>query len=756
MLDFDTRFREKKGKIKTTKSKENTYSMTINDNADYPLYANKSTQADVKLMPDTDSTDDVSSVLEEILPSFHMHNDVFYKTILDNSNENEEDDDANLPEYTSDVETMIEGNDSNDREIGDPINNPSLILLNNVDKLPRVNVNVSIKVVLTKKQPRIGELPEKESPLVEYGPGDKVTGYVLVKSNNKEPVRFESFHVSLEGVVKVPKIQADSTKKILSYPFLIMHDLNASYHEGHIPMTAYGEDRVLQADPTDNSLIGFKNRTIVPNLTHKKFFTFRLPYNLLDTTCPDNISEHLNLLPSYGLDEEISRLIEVNRNVDPALKYRRFENLPDSPILVNDLAPNGQSISYFIKVQIVGRTSIVKKVKAQIPKDVSSRYSIFNVKKCYLRVKAIREGLTNNLINAMSDGAIINSYRTCEQIAYFEEYVIKSLQRLKTRAQLITAGIKDKVKQDEYIASLESDETKKAKHLNKTTNLNQNIIRCNNHYYLNHDKVEISKDIFGRSGGSIYIKASMSSDSHINSIKSHLLHGKSENRPIMNRNYSLPLSHTTSNSTLALSSVRSSPNFNELADQDVQFIELDLQYRGKLGRFELPSSININSVIKAVNVSSVNCIPFNIDGEFLMDDQLHAHVLPSLRANFKTYGDEVDMLRDRKVLVGKELRNSIEAIKNLTIVETPVSKVEFSPEVVDLTKEWRYEEETKCYKASIRVPLELNSKLLRRSSVHLLPTFESCLVSQFYLVYFTLSIKKSKKYITFKFPIKVV
>lgn len=139
-----------------------------------------------------------------------------------------------------------------------------------------------------------------------------------------------------------------------------------------------------------------------------------------------------------------------------------------------------------------------------------------------------------------------------------------------------------------------------------------------------------------------------------------------------------------------------------------------------------------------------------------MDDQLHAHVLPSLRANFKTYGDEVDMLRDRKVLVGKELRNSIEAIKNLTIVETPVSKVEFSPEVVDLTKEWRYEEETKCYKASIRVPLKLNSKLLRRSSVHLLPTFESCLVSQFYLVYFTLSIKKSKKYITFKFPIKVV
>lgn len=715
------------------------------------------------------------SILEDILPSFQMHNYMFNRTLYDETEESVNND---LPDYASEINTLRSTRPIDPNSFVDPTENPNLILLNNTDKLPSVDAPVDIKIVLTKRQPMIGKVFEKESPLTQYKPGDLVTGYVTIKSHLEVPLAFEMMLVSLEGELKTPAGGLKSVdRKIISRTFLKMYDLNACFHAGHIPVAAYGTNGLLQKDSSDDTFIGFdEHRSIIPGFTHKKFFTFKLPYSLLDTTCPDQIQEHLRLLPSFGFDEQSLGGLEENLEIDPVLGYKRCEDVYGSPIKVNDMALKGQSISYFIRVQMIGRRDVAKKFVRKLPKNNGYPFVVLKNENYHFRVDTSKNQQVETLNESMigCSGLINTNVRTYEQLTHFENFVIKTLKELRTKKQLAEGGIVDRREQDDIIASLEVDESKKLKQFPSSTNYHEEIVRSDSEHFLHYDTLKLGKDLFGRSGGEVVIKASMSRDSSIHSIKCFALKEKHSHsnltaksgggsdlvpfRTVENeRTRSVPVKPLSSNSSASLETIRSLHSLKQ-AIQEHCFVEFDLTFvpDNKSGfKPELPQSLTVNSTLKSINIYSTFPIPVSIDGEFLMDEQLLQYTIPNIRRQFNTYLIELKQLVGQ-VPVPRPFYNSVNSLSKLSAKEAYVPKFDFLTETMNLQNKWKFDEKSKVYKAYVKIPLAVSSKQINNSNACLVPSFQSCLVNQFYMVHFHVSMKKSKKYCVFKFPLRVV
>lgn len=126
-----------------------------------------------------------ASIIEDILPSFQMHNFMLNRSIYDD-NHISDSNDSELPDYVSEMNSIRSLNVLNELNRFDSNENNKNSLLNNVDKLKSVDVPIEIKIVLTKKAPKRGKTAEKESVLAEYRPGDSITGSITIKSNSDQ------------------------------------------------------------------------------------------------------------------------------------------------------------------------------------------------------------------------------------------------------------------------------------------------------------------------------------------------------------------------------------------------------------------------------------------------------------------------------------------------------------------------------------------------------------------------------------------
>lgn len=723
-----------------------------------------------------------STIIEDILPSFQMHDYMFNRAIHDPYADEETD--SELPDYASEINTIRSTRPVDPNRFINPTENPSLVLLNNVNKLPKADIPISIKIVLTKKQPMLGKSFEKESVLTQYRPGDLVTGYVTIATNGNLPIPFEMMLVSLEGEIKTPAGGLKSTdRKIVSRTFLKMYDINACYHQGHIPINAHGVKGCLQNDLLDGSTIGFDStKSVLPGCVHKKFFSFKLPYTLLDTTCPDQITEHLHILPSFGFDEDILSKNDENMDIDPILGYKRCQAKYGSPIKVEDMALKGQSISYYVKVQMIGNEQVANKIgelKHSTKKE--SPFVIFADQKYFFRVEVSDDKDEINHYNEFSN-SIVSNVRTYEQLVNFENFVLKTIAELQTKHQLLQAGVLDKRKQDEIIASLEVDEEKKFKQLKSSTNFHEEIVRSDGDKFLHYGTVDINDNFLSKSGGVLVIKASMSRDSWIHSVKIPALKSKHSKRKQQNnqstsdiksslnwevapgqrtsceifRNTSLSMPSSDSNSSDSSLTLKSLSSLKK-HKQEHCFVEFDLTFKSshKSSKPDLPPNITIKPSLKVVNIYSTFPIPVSLDGEFLMDEQLLQYTIPNIRHHFDIYLTRLKRLVS-KVQVPRPFYNSVNSLSKLSAKEVYVPKYEFLPETIDLSKKWVYDSKEHVYRASIKLPLTTNAKHTKKSSVCLIPTFQSCLVNHFYMVHFHVSTRKSTKHSVFKFPLKVI
>lgn len=362
--------------------------------------------------------------LLNILPSYQMYRNTVSMNLTP-STDNEE---QLLPDYEL-TPQMSAGSLSSSASNGDyfgqmPASEPNSninenveesneTILGNVHKLKRLsstNKNVSkllkLQLFFTEKVGKIGVKPKIIDPLsMELKQGDYVYGFILINNNTDKIIPFDLFAVVLEG----SEITMNNKQSIVQYPtsvtqFLTMFDFAASYNDAnvdrlsdeksnpHIPMETY--------DPIDNTRVQLDHKRILkPNITYKKFFAFKLPEKLLDSTCDHGLVNHLQLPSTLGVSkyEAINTLRQKWKAVEedkvkgvstPTVEADLNSKLKYS-CCTNDFAFPENSISYSISARIIGKESDYEPLfhsGVMSPKPPSHEYVVANEVSAYLRV----------------------------------------------------------------------------------------------------------------------------------------------------------------------------------------------------------------------------------------------------------------------------------------------------------------------------------------------------------------------------------
>ena len=228
-------------------------------------------------------------------------------------------------------------------------------ILDNVHRLPnltfqshKISEAVKLEVHFTKDVCELGKKPELIDPYIyEYKQGDLLNGYILIKNTSEKPIPFEMFYLLFEGNFMVANpLDAKDKVPVKIRKFLEMFDFSGSWNEGNISRLATEEMNPHAClniiDPIDGSALCFKKEKIIfPGITYKRFFTFRIPNNLLDSECNDHaLSKHVELPPTMGLSRwETAHFPE-----------RAINKIKDFTLL-------NTSVSYGVMARFIGRKS---------------------------------------------------------------------------------------------------------------------------------------------------------------------------------------------------------------------------------------------------------------------------------------------------------------------------------------------------------------------------------------------------------------
>lgn len=295
--------------------------------------------------------------LLDILPSYEMFNSLY----------------KNVPQGTTPLANLelppFYGNEDNAQDLESIPNseleiNEQTISVNEIYSLPKVNAPIKIEIVLTKDAVIPPLNPEKESVLREYSCGDIVHGYLILENLSKEPIRFEMFYVTLEGYISIynRKTQEKTVKR-----FLRMVDMSASWSSTNIDIGT-GLRYICGRKDFDDCQLGLNNdRYLQPGAKYKKIFMFKLPTQLLDNVCDHEDGPHSLPPPSFGFDNFINLPIKVNE----ALGYGHV-GVRGSPLLTDDHSGEDVAVIYSVNARLLGKNK--KKKGMNILQD--SQYHI--------------------------------------------------------------------------------------------------------------------------------------------------------------------------------------------------------------------------------------------------------------------------------------------------------------------------------------------------------------------------------------------
>lgn len=230
-------------------------------------------------------------------------------------------------------------------------------ILDNVHRLPNMTFEkqdiskaVQIEVFYTKDIGEIGKAPELIDPSIyEYTQGDLLNGYIIIKNTSDRPIPFEMFYLLFEGNFMVANEQRpQELEPVKIRRFLEMFDFYGSWNEAHINrlvtetaspyLCEYGNT----VDPLDGTYLYFgPKKEVLPHRVYKRFFSFKIPNNLLDSECSEhNLSKHVEIPPTIGLSRwEVAHYPERNLN-----KIKDFSIL-------------NTSMGYGVMARFIGRKS---------------------------------------------------------------------------------------------------------------------------------------------------------------------------------------------------------------------------------------------------------------------------------------------------------------------------------------------------------------------------------------------------------------
>lgn len=270
-----------------------------------------------------------------LLPSYQMHQALLAKSVSIPMEMSDYDSDDSLPSYDMDSEscslrypssisTYASNNESTVISSNDVVGDTILDVHHQL-KVLKCNLQIKMEIHLT-ESPGIPGVEPTYIENHEYNQGDLVCGYVVIESNSNIPIAFTMIYILLEGNIVRGEI-FDSSKKRTSN-FLQVVDLVASSHKVNI-------DKLPEIDRVDNTHLQFGlNDFLYPGIKYKRFFSFRIPHNLLESNCKNpNLSQHLRLPPSFDSLAFLNTSIKYSvhaRCIAPDTNTREYYSLQDS------------------------------------------------------------------------------------------------------------------------------------------------------------------------------------------------------------------------------------------------------------------------------------------------------------------------------------------------------------------------------------------------------------------------------------------
>ncbi|CAH2353338.1 hypothetical protein CLIB1423_10S02718 [[Candida] railenensis] len=248
-------------------------------------------------------------------------------------------------------------------------------ILDNVHKLKRLTdcednsyaKNLKIEMFFTEDVGRVGVKPNfVDVSKYEYKQGDLINGYVMVENLSDKPIPFDMFYVLFEGNFSVQsnfQLGSIGEPKVVSKKFLEMFDFSASWNYAHINrlVTEFTNPHTCPdgIDHLDNTRQAFgSERLIQPNRKYKRFFTFQIPNNLLDSTCDHSLSMHTALPPTIGTPRSVSA--NSKSKVNQSSKVKDFSFIDTN-------------ISYSVDARFIGKASMYGENKVNLSKRSNSK-----------------------------------------------------------------------------------------------------------------------------------------------------------------------------------------------------------------------------------------------------------------------------------------------------------------------------------------------------------------------------------------------
>ncbi|KAG7885198.1 hypothetical protein KL938_001455 [Ogataea parapolymorpha] len=325
-------------------------------------------------------------VMEDVLPSFQMHNQLFNRTVLDSKDEIE------LPGYEATSCPYFARRELTSEEQVSPLQNPELLVLNNLNSLRKINAQVRITITLTDQSPLFGEPYKIRPPLHCYYPGDVVNGLVTIENTGNKIIPFEMFFVSLDGTVTIPQNDVSGTEYTYrKHNLLKSFDLAACFHE--CDLWQLEKSPCTGKDPVDGAIFGLPNsRKLQPHTKYKKTFAFRLPSFLLDSACNRQYESHLQTPSSLGVNPFANNGRAAKAKIRAGLGYGHLDESGAPKVTANFNEP-GQSVSYSLSVNILARSEeIAKHVNYQ--KNYELPFVILEESSAFLRFTNTNQPIT--------------------------------------------------------------------------------------------------------------------------------------------------------------------------------------------------------------------------------------------------------------------------------------------------------------------------------------------------------------------------
>jgi hypothetical protein len=741
-------------------------------NIDQTLAAGKSSNFDIVDPPPPTvqiGSSENLSLLEDVLPSFEMHNYMFNRTIYDTENINSLDQPPNYDDLTSLNTENHPQLDSNN--FVDPTKNPNVLLLNNLEKFQKIDLPIQIQIILTKSVPKVGFNSERENPLRQYKPGEVVCGYILIENKSDEPIPFEMLLVSLEGETTIPNpLNPD---ELIRKKFLKTYDLSACFHYGCIDLESQNVSYEHLLDEVDKTTIGFASgRMIKPKTKHKKMFTFKLPHYLLDNSCFDQLSSHLKLPPSFGVDNQAFNGLAKHIKINPVLGYGRLDRY-GSPIKTSDYSLDGQSVSYFINVSFIGRK--LEFYKKFYTHETKHEYDFIFLKNIEYHFRV--DTSTLSFLNEIP--LIENPFGdipTNEQLKIIENLITDKLNEILERKNLKQIGITDIKKQDEIIFSNLSN-SKKDSQLSVSRNNSSSLMSTisdtktslmDDNGFSRYKKLTLVKDFFSKVDGDLTIRLSMNKKAQFKSLRPKQLKiaglQRENSSQSIDSTVLKSVSSATSLSSLPLKSVSSSLSVDSMMginyDNECIYIYLSFKptdLKKSSLKANLPQSITITPNLKVYNVLSPYPIPITFDNKYIFNGGLENNNLENMRKKYSFYYQQlVNVLKELETGLARSLYNKINSLARLYSSETTVKKL-FESKTINLQNQWKFNENLNIYEAEFQVPLVIDSKNLEKISTFCIPpTFQQCYLTRLYTIDVETIVKRAKNKINMSFPVTVV